>query len=125
MSFEVFKRPTLAPDYNQRPIENLTVSGSTLSLFGVSTIRRKSSAGASTALYTLPAPLYAGIEKFVTVISATSTRTCRLTANSAKIISSGSTTTTKITFNKGNAAAYLISISTAAWVAQVQSGTIA
>lgn len=126
MGFEWMKRPALAPDYNQRPIENLTVSGSTLSLFGVSTIRRKTSAGASTALYTLPAPVYAGIEKYVSVVSATSSRSCRLTVNSAKILSSGSTSSaTKITFKKGNASAYLISISTSVWSATVQNGTIA
>lgn len=126
MSFETFKRPVLAPDYNQRPVENLSVSGSTLSLYGISTLRRKTSAGASTCLYTLPAPKYAGIEKQVVVLAATSTRTCRLTANSATILTSASTSAgTKITFNKGNAMAYLLSLSTTVWAAQVQSGTVA
>src|SRR5690242_15789161 len=101
MGMEWFKRPTLAPDYNQRPIENLVTSGSTLSLYGVSTLHRKTSAGASTALFTLPAPKYPGIEKYVVCVAATSTRTCRLTANSAAILTSASTTAgTKITFNK-------------------------
>ena len=126
MGMEWFKRPTLAPDYNQRPIENLSVSGSTLSLFGISTIRRKTSAGASTCLYTLPAPKYPGISKYIVVLAATSTRTCRVTANSAAILTTASTSAgAKITFNKGNAFATLLSISTTVWAAQVQSGTVA
>ena len=128
MGFEVFKRQTLPPGYNSKPIQNLTVSGSTISLYGVTTISRKTSAGASTALYTMPAPTagLVGIEKLIIALTGTSTRTCRVTFTGCKVVSSaGSTTATKVTFNKGAGFAYCIALSTALWAVQVQNGTIA
>lgn len=130
MGYEVTKRMLLPlSGYNTKPIQALTsTQGGVINPYGVTTIQRKTSAGASTALYTLAAPPanLVGYEKTIIALTGTSTRTCRVTFTGCKVVSTaGSTTATKITFNKGAGFAYLIALSTSLWAAQVQNGTIA
>lgn len=108
--------------------QTATTAATVLDNYGISSVARKSSAGASTQLYTLAAPTQVGLEKTIFAIDAGSTRTCRVTLTAASFHSTGnSTTLTKLTFNAGNDAVRLVATSTAKWliVSNVGSVTIA
>lgn len=108
--------------------QTASTTNTVLTNYGVSSIARKSSAGASTQTYTLAAPTAVGLEKTIFAIDAGSTRTCRVTLTAASFHSSGnSTTLTKLTFNAGNDCVRLLSVSTTKWliVSNVGSVTIA
>lgn len=99
-------------------VQAATTSGTALNTWGVSRIQRKSSAGASTNLFTLAgAPI--GTEKEVLCISAGSTRTCRVTLGTGvsfySSVSSTDATLRKATFNAGKEGLILRALSTTKW----------
>lgn len=105
--------------------QTATTAATVLSNYGVSSVARKSSAGASTQLYTLAAPTAVGLQKTIFAIDAGSTRTCRVTLVSGSFHSSGNTTTlTKLTFNAGNDCVTLLSVSTAKWLITANVGSV-
>jgi len=118
MSFEKNKRPQLDPGFAQ--FQSTANSGATLSNRGISYVTAKTTAGASTALYTLAAPFRAGQEKTIICTNATSSRSIRVTAAAGSGFYSTnanhSTGITKLTFKTRAFGVYLIAVSTKAWV---------
>jgi hypothetical protein len=99
-----------------------SAAGATISNRGISVLTAKTTAGTSTQLYTLAAPVRAGLEKIVFVTNATSSRSVRLTAAAGSGYYSTnaqhSTGITKLTFKTRAFGVRLVSFSTKAWVQQ-------
>lgn len=116
--FEKNKRPQL--DAGLAQFVSTGNSGATLSNRGISVVTAKTTAGTSTALYTLTAPQRVGQEKTIVCTNATSSRSIRITAASGSGFYSTntnhSTGITKLTFKTRAFGVYLVSISTKAWV---------
>ena len=102
-----------------------TTAATVLNNYGIVSVARKSSAGASTQLYTLAAPTRAGLEVTIYSVDAGSTRTCRVTLTAASFHSTGnSTTLTKLTFNSGLDNVRLLATSTGKWLIQGNTGSV-
>ena len=101
--------------HRDEPIQTATTAQA-LTVGGISTISRKSSAGASTNLYTL-AGAAAGTYKEILCIHAGSTRTARVTLGSGvsfySSASSTDATLRKATFNAGKEGLLLRAVTTA------------
>ena len=104
-----------ASSHRDEPIQTATTAQA-LTVGGISTISRKSSAGASTNLYTLAgAPV--GTYKEILCIHAGSTRTARVTLGAGvsfySSVSSTDATLRKATFNAGKEGLLLRAVTTA------------
>lgn len=102
--------------HRDEPIQTASTNATALRVGGISTIQRKSSAGASTNLFTLAgAPI--GTYKEILCINAGSTRTCRVTLGSGvsfySSVSSTDATLRKATFNAGKEGLLLRAVTTA------------
>ena len=120
----ITKTLTLSSRFDFGTVQAATTAATALLLNGISSIARKSSAGASTQLYTLGAPPVIGLMKFIYATNATSTRTCRVTLDAGTFQTTGGASGTKATFNSGGDALLLVSASTALWVQAANTGGV-
>lgn len=117
---------TFSSQLRMGPRQTATTAATVLVNYGISSIARKSSAGASTQLYTLAAPTGVGILKTIFAVDCTSTRTARVTLTAASFHTTGnSTTITKATFNAGGDCIILQSVSTVKWLTVANVGSVA
>lgn len=112
----ITKTLTLSSRFDFGTRQTATTAATALLLNGISSIARKSSAGASTQLYTLGAPPVVGLMKLIYAADCTSTRTARVTLDAGNFQTTAGATLTKATFNSGADALLLVSASTALWV---------